>query len=100
MPNWVKPSYSLVLEQLSISLSRQGIASMGEPRDGILGSDRLYGHTHCLPERLAGAGAEPAQDGFDFRERLLDRREVGRVRGQEEQLAVARFNRLANAGSL
>ena len=47
--------------------------------------------THRLPERLLGAGAEPAQDGLDLGERLLDRREVGRVGRQEEQLAVARF---------
>ena len=49
---------------------------------------------------LLGAGAQPAQDRFDLGKRLLDRREVGRVGRQEEELAVPRFNRLANTGGL
>ena len=61
---------------------------MGEPRDGILWGDRLDRHPHSLPERLTGASAEPAQNGFDLRECLLDRREVGRVGRQEEQVHV------------
>ena len=46
-------------------------------------------------ERLLGAGAQSTQDSCDLGEGLLDRREVRRVGRQEEQLAVARFNRLA-----
>ena len=42
----------------------------------------------------------PRRMGFDLRERLLDRRAVGRVRRQEEQRAAARFEGLANAGGL
>ena len=68
------------LEQLSGILSRQGVTSMGKPCRRILVSDRLNCHPHGLPECLLGAGTEPAQNGLDLGERLLDRREVRRVR--------------------
>ncbi len=97
---WAVVSIDQILEQLSGSLSRQGVASVGEPGERILVSDRLNRHPHGLPECLLGAGAEPAQDGLDLGERLLDRREVGRVGRQEEELAVASFHGLANAGGL
>ena len=40
---------SVYLEQLSLGLSRQGVAGVGEPRDRIIGSDGLDGQTHGLP---------------------------------------------------
>src|SRR5215813_1158157 len=67
------------LQQLSDSWSRQGIASMGEPRDRIIAGDRLDRYPHGLPERLLATSAEPAQNSFDLGECLLDRREIGRV---------------------
>jgi hypothetical protein len=48
------------------------------PRDRIMESDRLDCYTYGLPVGLMSAGSEPAQDGFDLGECLLDRREVGR----------------------
>ncbi len=71
---------------------------MGEPGEGILGRDGLDRQTHCLPECLLGAGAEPTQEGLDLGKRLFNRGEIGRVRRQEEELAVAGFQSLANAG--
>ncbi len=88
------------LEQLSGILSRQGVASVGEPRERIISGDCLDCHPHSFPERLLGARAEPTQDGLDLGKCLLDRRKVGRVRRQEEQLAVMGFQGLANAGGL
>lgn len=38
-------SHVVVLEQLSISLSRQSVANAGEPSDGILVGDRLDSQT-------------------------------------------------------
>src|SRR5215831_10744353 len=84
------------LEQLSGSLSRQSVPSVSEPGRGIVAGNRLDGETNGFLERLLGARSQPAQDGFDLGERLLNGREVGRVRRQEEQLAAARFNGLAN----
>jgi len=71
---------------------------MGEPGEGILARDGRDRQTDCLPEGLLGAGAEPTQEGLDLGKRLFNRGEIGRVRRQEEQLAVAGFQRLANAG--
>ena len=85
------------IEQLSGSLSRQSVPSVGEPRRGIVWGNRLDGKANRFLERLLGARPQSAQDGLDLGERLLDGREVGRVRRQEEQLAAARFNGLANA---
>ncbi len=50
---------------------------MGEPRGRILLGGRLNCHSHRLPERFLGAGAEPTQDGLDLGKRLLDWRKVG-----------------------
>src|SRR6516225_6477318 len=88
------------LEQLSDSWSRQGVTGVGEPRNRIVGSDRLYCHPHGFPERLLGASAQSAQDGLELGKRLFDWRAVGGVGREEEQLAVACFDRLANAGRL
>ena len=83
-----------------MGLSGQGIADVGEPSSRVIGGDRADRHVHRLHQRLAGAGAESAQEGLDLRERLLDRRAVGRGGRQEEELAVARRAGLANTGGL
>jgi hypothetical protein len=44
-----------------------------------------------------GAGAQAAQDRFELGERLLDRREVRRVRRPVEQCALALCSGLADA---
>src|SRR5262245_47699707 len=88
---------SETLEQLSGSLSRQSVPSMGEPRCCIVRGNRLDSEANCFLERLLGAGSQSTQDGFALGERLLDGCEVGRGGRQEEQLAVAGFNGLANA---
>src|SRR5690348_5415341 len=61
------------LEQFSLGLSRQGVASMGEPGDGISGRDRLDCHLHGLPEGLLGASTQSAQDGLELGEGLFNR---------------------------
>jgi len=70
---------------------------MGEPGHRIVAGTGLDGEADRFLERLLGARAQPAQDGLDLRERLLNGREVGRVRRQEEQLAAARCDGLATA---
>jgi hypothetical protein len=40
--------FTLRLEQLSISLSRQGVSGVGEPRDRIIAGDRVDRQTHRL----------------------------------------------------
>ena len=67
------------LEQLSGSLSRQSVTSVGEPRHGIVAGNRLDGETNRFLERFLGARAQSAQDGFDLGEGLLDGSDVGRV---------------------
>ncbi len=52
-----------------------------------------------LPGASPWCAPQPAQDGLDLGERLLDGREVGGVRRQEEQLAVTRCDRVANTVS-
>jgi len=78
------------LEQLSGSLIRQGVTRMGEPSDGIVVGTGLDGQADRLLERVVGACTESPQERLDLGERLLDRREVGRVGRQEEQVAAAR----------
>src|SRR5262245_32925981 len=68
------------LERLSDSLSRQGIPSMSEPGRRIVAGNGLDGEADRLLERLLGARAQSAQEGFDLGERLLDGSDVGRVR--------------------
>ena len=97
-PEWTAKVINL--KQFSIGLSRQGVASMGEPCDRIIWGDGVNRYPHGLPECLPSAGAQSAQDGLDLGECLFDRRKVGRVGRQEEELAVARFQGLANAGRL
>jgi hypothetical protein len=65
------------LEQFSIGLSRQGVASVGEPCQRRIGGDRLHRHPHGLPEGLVGAGAQPAQNGLDRGEGGCNRRAGG-----------------------
>ncbi len=50
---------------------------MDEPGRRILLGDGLDRHPHGLPECLRGAGTDPAQNGLDLGDRLLDWREVG-----------------------
>src|SRR5262245_12659955 len=52
------------LEQLSGSLSRQSVASMGEPRCCIVAGNRLDGEANRFLKRLLGAGSQSTQDGF------------------------------------
>ena len=98
MANMLAPGF--LLEQFSLCLGRQGVADMGEPCFRIVAGNGLDGEADGFLERLLGAGTEPAQDSLDLGKRLLDRREVGRVGRQEEQLAVVRFQGLANTGRL
>ena len=52
---------------------------MSEPGHGIVWGNGLDGEANRFLERLLGARAQSAQEGFDLGEGLLDRREVGRV---------------------
>ena len=72
---------------------------MGKPGGDIVVSNGLNGQADGLLEGLLGARSQAAQQRLELGERLLDRREIGRVRRQEEQLAAAGFYGLANAVS-
>ncbi|HET8905468.1 MAG TPA: hypothetical protein VFN11_00745 [Ktedonobacterales bacterium] len=70
---------------------------MGEPRARIRRGNRVKRRTNRLPSGLVGARAQPAYQGFALRERLLNRREVGRGGRQEEQRAAYSGERMASA---
>src|SRR5262249_62072599 len=88
------------IQQLSSSSIRQGIPRMGEPRGSIVAGNGREDQADRFLERFMGASAQPAQDGLDLGKRLLDRRAVRGVGWQEEQVAAARREGLANALSL
>ena len=88
------------LEQLSSTLSRQGVASVGEPGARVSGGDGLDRPMHRLHQRLVSARPQPAQDRLELGERLLDGGAVGRIRRQEEQFTAARGEGVADAGGL
>jgi hypothetical protein len=65
------------LEQLSSSLSRQGVTRMGKPSDCIVVGNGLDRQAHRFLERFVGAGPKSPQYRLDLGERLLDGREIG-----------------------
>ncbi len=84
------------LERFSQELCGQGIATMAEPGGRIVRSDGGQAGGDGVLEGRAGAGSGLAQRGLELAKRLLDRREVGRVRWQEAHLTSRRFDELAN----
>src|SRR5512133_323799 len=72
------------------------VATVVEPSESILGSDEVKHLGDCLVERFLGPSRRLAQGRLELREGQLDRRQVWRVRGQEQELAADRLEVLAN----
>lgn len=70
---------------------------MPKPAERILRGNTGQCLDNGLLECLARASADSPQGSFQFGERLLDWREIRRIRWQEEELASSRFDRLLNA---
>jgi len=73
---------------------------MTEPAMRVLRCDRIERHSQGIEQRLTGAGGQPPQDGLELGERLLDGRQIGRVGGQEDELAATGLNDLPDGGRL
>jgi hypothetical protein len=73
---------------------RSAIPTMQKPTEGILSRNAGQGLNNRLLKSLASARTISPQDRFQLGECLLNRREVRRIRRQEEELASSGFDGL------
>lgn len=70
---------------------------MQKPPERILSGNTGQRLNDRFLQRLAGSSPDPSQDGFQFGKGSFDRREVGRIGRQEQELASSCFDSLFHA---
>ena len=72
---------------------------MAKPAERILMSNAGQHLDDCILKRLTCASANPPQNGFQFGKSAFNRRKVGGIGGQMEELASSRLDGLFDSGS-
>src|SRR5579872_13470 len=94
-------SKSLSLELLCFNkgqfrLKRGRIATMSKPAESILSCDGGQNLSKSFPQSILGSCSKTTEGRFELGERLLNGREIGRVRRQKQEAASASFDTLLN----
>src|SRR6266566_7792537 len=72
---------------------------MGKPTEGILGRNEGQSLGNGLLKCLSRPSTLSAQKGLQFRERLFNGREIGRIRRQEQEATPSGLNSLFHTRS-
>ena len=73
------------------------IATVAEKGLSIIACDGVQGSGDRLAQRLLSARLSPSPGTLEFGKRLLDRREIRRIAGQEPQLTLTLTNQLCHS---
>jgi hypothetical protein len=65
---------------------------MSKPPESIRCGDEIQSGSNGILKRFTCPGSLSAQHGFQFGERFLNGREIGRIGGQKQQATAASFN--------
>src|SRR3954451_3692903 len=85
-----------VIRAFSLRLS---VSRVGEIVGRFVRPERLYEDADGVPEGLYGACGRLAQERLQFRERLLDRIEIRRIRRQIQQACAGSLDGFAHAAN-